>query len=188
MPDQPGVLAYHDEKDDVPFGKVFVKTIFDHNGVTLYHTNPLIPTVAEAVCHELFEMLIDPNCNTWSMLSDYRTLYAYEVCDPVQSNPVTVKVQTGITRSGVAPNITTTPIYKLVGLSDWVLPNWFDPQKRRGPYNHNNTLGSPLTIDKSGYAISLLNGVCKIIWGPNMTPDRQELFSAKQRVLRHQTA
>jgi hypothetical protein len=185
--DQPGVLAYHDEINDIPYGNVFIKTVLKNNGVLLYSPNPVVPTFSEAVCHELFEMLIDPNCNTWAMLSDYNTLYAYEVCDPVQSNPVTVQVQTGTTTTGKVPNVKVVPVYTSVGLSDWVLPNWFDPQKKRGPYNHNNTLNSPLTIDKNGYVISLKDGVCKPIWGSMVTPDRQRAFAAKQRVLRHLT-
>lgn len=185
--DQPGVVAYHDEKDDVPYGKVFVKTILDNNGVLLYSPNPVVFTVSEAVCHELFEMLIEPNCNTWVMLPDNRTLYAYEVCDPVQSNPVTVQVQTGTMTTGTPPNVKIVPVYTKVGLSDWLLPNWFDPQKKRGPYNNNNTLNSPLTIDKNGYVISLKDGICKPIWGAAVTPDRQRAFAAKQRVLRHLT-
>ena len=186
--DVAGVLGYHDEINDIPYGNVFIKTVLDNGGVILYSPNPIIPTVAEVVCHEVFEMLIDPNCNTWAMLSDYRTLYAYEVCDPVQSNPLTVQVQTGISRTGTPPNVKVLPVYTKVGLSDWVLPNWFDPQKKRGPYNNNNTLKAPLTIEKTGYVISLKDGVCKPIWGSAVTPERQRAFAAKQRVLRHSTA
>ena len=189
--DESGSLAYHDEINDIPYGKAFAKTVLSYGGVMLYSQDPNVPTFAQAVCHELFEMLIDPNCNVWTMLSDYSTLYAYEVCDAVQSNPVTVLVQTGsstskiyLGNSKIVLKTVTNPIYSKVGVSDWVLPSWFDPQKKRGPYNHNNTLKAPFTLDKGGYVISLTNGHSNIVWGENVAPERQKVIAGKLRLSR----
>ena len=184
--DVKGALAYHDQRNDISYGKAFAKTVLENGGVMLYSSNPNIPTFAEAVCHELFEMLIDPCCNTWSMLADGTTLYAYEVCDPVQSNPLTVQVQTGIKKTyTIHPSIPitkNTPLYDSVGLSDWVLPKWFDPQSKIGPYNHNNTLKAPLTIDKYGYVIQLVGGRSNTIFGELVTPEKQQSINQKLRV------
>lgn len=185
--DVEGALAYHDQYNNISYGRAFAKTVLANGGVMLYSSNPNIPTFAEAVCHELFEMLINPCCNTWSMLADGTTLYAYEVCDPVQSNPVTVQVQTGIKKTYIinrSIKITrNVPIYNLVGLSDWVLPNWFNPQSKMGPYNHNNTLKAPLTIDKNGYAIRLTGeSTFDAIFGELVIPEKQQYINQKLRV------
>jgi len=183
--DQPDALAYHEEINDIPYGKAFAKTVLLDNGVMLYSSNPNIPTFAQAVCHELFEMLIDPYCNMWAMLADGNTQYAYEVCDPVESNPVTVQVQTGTITSKNFILKKTTPVYTKVGLSDWVLPKWFDTQATRGPFNHNNTLTSPLTIDRNGYVISLSGGTSNTVFGESVSLAKQTAIKAKSRVARH---
>lgn len=180
--DQEGALAYHDQINDVPYGRAFAKTVLDNGGVMLYNQDPSVPTFAQAVCHELFEMLIDPACNVWTMLADGTTMYAYEVCDPVESNAVTVRVKTGMRTVGRLLAATTTPVYTNVGLSDWVLPNWFDPQSRTRPFNHNNTLSSPLTLDRNGYVISLSNGSYEILWGESILPSKKNVIKAKLRV------
>ena len=180
--DVSGALAYHDELNDVPYGNAFAKTVLADGGVLLYSTNPRVPTFAQAVCHELFEMLMDPYCNSWAMLADGVTQYAYEVCDPVESNPVTVQVQTGTITKGALLTKTIVPVYSKVGLSDWVLPKWFDTQAVQGPFNHNNTLKAPLTIDKNGYVISLTGGTSKTVWGETITEERKAAISAKLRV------
>jgi hypothetical protein len=62
----PGSLGYHSEKKkNIPYAKVFVKTILSYKGTILYSTNPAIPAVSETVSHEIFELLIDFNANTW---------------------------------------------------------------------------------------------------------------------------
>lgn len=180
--DQEGALAYHDQINDVPYGRAFAKTVLDNGGVMLYSSNPNIPTVAQSVCHELFEMLIDPACNVWAMLEDGKTMYAYEVCDAVESNAVTVQVKTGTKKTGRLLAATTIPIYTKVGLSDWVLPNWFDPQSKTRPFNHNNTLTAPLTLDTNGYTISLTDGAYNILWGKSVVSERKETIKAKLRV------
>jgi hypothetical protein len=166
--DVANLLAYHDEINDIPYGRAFAKTVLSYGGVILYSQNPRVLTFAQCVCHEVFELLINPNCNVWTMLSDNNTLYAYEVCDPVQSNPVTVSVKTGTI---------TTPVYVRVGLSDWVLPNWFDPQKKRGPYNHNNTLTAPFTVSNYGYVMRLTNGKYEYVWGQRLTTEDKQTIT-----------
>ena len=182
--DEQNALAYHDQINDIPYGRAFAKTVLSYGGVMLYDANPIVPTFAQAVCHELFEMLIDPYCNMWAMLAN-GSQYAYEVCDPVESNAVTVQVQTGTTTTKVFAVKKITPVYTKVGLSDWVLPKWFDTQAVKGPFNHNNTLKAPFTLDKNGYVISLSGGTYKNIFGESVSAQKQEHIKAKLRTSRH---
>ena len=139
-------LGYHDEINDVPYAKVFVKTILDANGAVLASSGA--PTVSQRISHEVFEMLVDLRANSW--WSDYSgtTLYAAEVCDPVESNVVSVHVGT-----------------TLIQMSDWVLPAWSDPQASKGPFNHLNTLTNPMSVDKGGYIITQTNGTINTVTG-----------------------
>ena len=139
-------LAYQDEINDVPYAKVFVKTILENSGAILAGSGA--PTVSQRISHEVFEMLVDLRINSW--WSDYSgaTFYAAEVCDPVESNVVSVNV------GGI-----------LVQMSDWVLPAWSDPQAAKGPFNHLNTLTNPMSVDKGGYIITQSNGSTNTVTG-----------------------
>uniref|UniRef100_A0A6C0EQ20 Uncharacterized protein n=1 Tax=viral metagenome TaxID=1070528 RepID=A0A6C0EQ20_9ZZZZ len=174
--DEEGAVAYHDQINDNPYGRAFAKTVLDNGGVMLYSLDPTVPTFAQSVCHELFEMLINPGCNIWAMFADEVTMCAYEVSDPVQSNALTVQVRTGSSRKG---KFFATPVYTKVGICDWVLPNWFDPQSKTRPFNHNNTLTAPLTVDKNGYILLFTNGSYDIIWGKSILPVRKDIIKAK---------
>lgn len=151
--DVKGALGYHDESTGVPYAKVFVKTIIQYGGVTLYNSNPVIPTLAGIISHEVFEMIADLRANVWWNAADGYTLYAAEVCDPVESNVVVVQPK-GLPK---------------VGLSDWILPAWADPQAKVGPFNHNNTLKAPMKVDKGGYVITMTGGKYGQIFGSEMT-------------------
>ena len=144
-------LGYQDEINDVPYAKVFVKKIMENGGAVLAASGS-VPTVAQAISHEVFEMMSDLRGNSW--WSDYSgtTFYASEICDPVVSNVVSV-------------NIGTT----LVHLSDWVLPAWSDPQATKGPFNHLNTLTNPMSVDKGGYLITQTNGSINTVTGFKIT-------------------
>jgi hypothetical protein len=156
-------LGYHDQENGVPYARVFIKTILDYGGELLYSNNPSAPTVSGTVTHEVLEMIADLRANVWWSFADGYTLCAAEVCDPVQSNPVIVKVKN-----------------QQVMLSDWILPAWSDPQATKGPYNHNKTLTAPLTVDQGGYLIVMSNGGVNNVMGSkisaytkaNMSTDR----------------
>lgn len=138
-------LGYRDEINDVPYAKVFAKAILENGGTVLAGVGP---TVSQRISHEVFEMLVDLRANSW--WGDYSgsTLYAAEICDPVESNVVPVHVGT-----------------TLVQLSDWVLPAWSDPQASKGPFNHLNTLTNPMSVDKGGYLITQTNGTINTVTG-----------------------
>ena len=185
--DVSGALGYHDELNNLPYGKCFAKTVLQY-GPLLWTANPSVPTFAQTVCHEVFEMLIDLYCNTWAMLADNKTLYAYEVCDPVESNPLTVTVATTSTSSVKSkaapflPTTTTTITNTKVGLSDWILPQWFNSQATRGPFNHNNTLTAPFQLSPNGYVIKTKAGTISYVFGESVTEEHKSRILAKRRV------
>lgn len=150
--DSPGALAYHSETFNVPFGKVFVKTILQYGGSILMGANNKVPTVAQAFSHEIFEILGNPNVNVWWQMSS-GTLVPAEVVDPVEGNIVPVMI--GSTK---------------VGLSDYIFPVWSDPQNTKGPYNYLNTLTKPFQIAKGGYVVAMKNGSMTYIMGQSATP------------------
>jgi len=163
-----GALAYHDLLSDIPYGKVFAKTVIANGGVLLYEPTLKLPTVAQTLAHEVFELIIDPRCNVWWMNYYTGILVAAEVCDPVENNVVVV----------------TLPNGTKVGMSDWILPSWQDAQNTKGPFNHLNTLTAPFQI-KNGYTIQIKNSRITAIYGDNNISKRvSHSFTGKRSMMR----
>lgn len=186
-----GVLGYHNHiSGNVSYGKCFVKTVLSQGGVILYSPNPMIPTVAEVVCHEVFELLVNPYCNEWWDVGDSQTLYAKEPCDPVQSNALTVSILVNSSTSKynilLRRTVRTPAIYEKVGCSDWILPAWGNPQDTKGPFNHLNTLKAPFTLDKGGYGIQMTVGsadnVFAMVFGSAVTKEQKQRLIAKKGI------
>lgn len=156
-PSQPDALAYHTENASQVIGNILAQTILDNGGVALFQDRAT-PTIASALFHELAEALMDPTVNNWYLAPD-GTMYAAEVCDPVQDNIVPIKV------GG-----------QTVGLSDFIYPAWRDSQSS-GPYNYLKTLTSPFQIAKGGYAVVFQDGQINQVFGELMP---QWLKAAKQ--------
>jgi len=154
--DVSGALGYHDLSSDVPYGKVFAKTILSYSGVILYEPTLKLPTVAQAVAHEVFELIIDPRCTVWWMNYNTGLLVAGEVADPVENNVVVVTLSNGVK----------------VGMSDWILPSWQDVQNTTGPYNHLNTLTAPFQV-KNGYAMEIKNSKIISVYGNTIKPNKK---------------
>jgi hypothetical protein len=126
--DQAGALGYHDlTHNGQPVSKIFVKTTLDDNQL-----------VSVTACHELFEMAIDPIANLWAQASD-GTLYAYEMCDPVEEDTFLV--------DGIA-------------MSNFLHPAWFEPFKHLSgtKYDHLGKLKAPFSMTKGGYVITMKGG------------------------------
>lgn len=188
--DVQGALGYHDLSSNVPYGKCFAKTILSEGGVILYSPIPSVPTLAEVVCHEVFEMLVNPVCNEWWDIGDSKTFYAKEPCDPVQNNAVTVSVLVKAASSGYNSTLRKVAqipaVYQKVGCSDWILPAWANPQAKQGPFNHLNTLKAPFTLDKGGYGIKMTGGSVgydtTLMFGSEVTPIQKAKLLAKKGI------
>ena len=135
LTDVPGSYGYHSDVSGAAFAKVFAKTILDNGGGILHSATSSL-SVAQVISHEIFEMLANTICNTWWVTPSGASLYAGEVCDPVQGNTFSVTVEG-----------------KQVSLSDYILPAWALPGSKTGPYNQANTLTAPFTLAKGGYCI-----------------------------------
>lgn len=192
--DVQGALGYHDTTSDIPYGKCFAKTTLTYGGGVLMSPSKKA-TVSQCIAHEVFELLIDPVCNGWWDVGDGKTLFAREVCDPVEDNDLIVSV---VTKPAVIPpnpwgkqNIGTPAVTAQVTLSDWILPAWSDPQNTRGPFNYMGTLKRPFSLDKGGYGIKLTVGDVGIVtamsFGTEVTDEKKEQYLAKGRVTRRMT-
>ena len=103
----PGLAAFHEELRDQPDAYVLAKTILDNGGTIL---NGGTSTVAQALFHEIAETFIDPTTNLWAQASD-GTMYAIEVCDPVQGVlvPIVVSVTTAPAPSPAPSSVRPVP-------------------------------------------------------------------------------
>lgn len=189
-----GALGYHSLSSNIPYGKCFAKTVLEAGGAILYSPTGAT-TVAQCVTHEVFELLIDPLCNSWWDIGDGQTLVAKEVCDPVQGNDVLVKVIVSPAKTVYNTNtrkvVTSPAIVKTVGLSDWVLPAWSNPQNTAGPFNYLKTLKAPFTLDTGGYVIQLAGGtsgqVAAMKFGVGVTEAQKAKYSTKGRMTKKTT-
>jgi hypothetical protein len=130
-----------------PVGRVYVKAALESD-----------KTVSITASHELFELAIDPINNIWAEATT-RTLYAYEMCDPVEEDT-----------------------FKVDGLkmSNFVHPSWFEPFKhpKGTKFDHLGLLKKPFSMRKSGYVIIKRNGRVKEICGSRKKRVR---FNAEDR-------
>lgn len=159
--DAANALAYHTETNNIPFSRVFVKTILNYNGAILAGANLRVPTVAQAFAHEIFEMIVNQNINHWWQMPNGFLVRA-EVSDPVQGNGVPIRVGS------------TTVI-----MSDYILPAWSDPQANKGPYNHTNTLTRPFQLARGGYAVVMRGVTMSYVFGMSVSPSIEYLGKLK---------
>lgn len=123
--DQAGALGYHDVTAHFqPLGKVFAKT------VKQYGDNWEV-----TASHEALEMLGDPNINLLAQVADgprSAIFYAYETCDACEDDRFA---------------------YEIDGhkVSDFVLPAWFEPGNKVGPFDFKRHITKPLELLKGGY-------------------------------------
>lgn len=151
--DVQGALAYHDEETGAPLAKVFVETIQRYSA-----------SLTVAASHELAEMLVDPLCSFYSTTMDPQTLYAVEVCDPVEDDAL------GFDVGGFK-------------MSDFVYPDWFDRTAagRAGArFDHVRAFGlsAPFQVLKGGYVITLKNGAVSEVFG---SAEKAAAFAAEDR-------
>lgn len=141
-PDEPDALGYHteDAKGRV-WGRVFVNPVLDNGGEVLHAEAPDVVTVASVLSHEVCELIVDPACNRWVDGPPLRegSEYSMEVCDPVEGDSYVLAV--------------SYPV-KLVSVSNFVLPAWFDPLTPKGrALDHMSRCRSPFMMTPNGYMI-----------------------------------
>ena len=134
--DTPGALAYHDlTTDGFPLSKVFVKTTIDDGEL-----------VSVSASHELVEMLVDPAINMMTTGPNAKTMYAYEMADPVEA--LSFKV------NGIP-------------MSDFVYPAYFEVFRKAGSvkFDQLNKVTRPFQILAGGYQIIFKNNKWSQVFG-----------------------
>jgi hypothetical protein len=122
--DQAGALGYHDLTPDLhPISKVFVAEDLK------YHALPSV-----TASHELLEMLGDPYINETVLDPHTGRLYAMENADAVEADELGYEIDG-------------------VRVSDFVLPQYFDPQHRgKGqPLSFKGNVTEPFSLAPGGY-------------------------------------
>jgi hypothetical protein len=174
--DAPDALGYHDEMNGVPYGRVFAKTILDSGGSVLY--NPQDPqmhrfTVSSVLSHEVLEVRADLNVSqlAWGPEIPEGSIYFYEVCDPVESDGY-FKVVNG----------------QKVVLSNFVYPDWFDPQSNARKLDHLGRSPGPFELAPGGYMIVMdYSGSGNYVFGSGrpVSPEKQSAkFHPMSRTVR----
>jgi hypothetical protein len=113
-----------------PFARVYAAPSFASGAGWLDGTD----AISASASHEALEMLADPSANSYCF-NGARLLWGRDVCDPVQE--ITYGIRAGRRR---------------VPVSDFVLPDYFNPYGADGPYDREGHLGAPFTIARGGYA------------------------------------
>jgi hypothetical protein len=91
--------------------------------------------VSAVLSHEVLEWWYDPACNDWSDRG--RSSVAKELCDPVEQDWYLI--------DGVA-------------VSNYILPAWFNPLDKVGPFDYLGKLTKPFSMTKGGYWIEMVDG------------------------------
>jgi hypothetical protein len=147
--DQAGDLGYHSEGPDADvYGRVFAQPVLSNGGNAL--TDVL--SVCSVLSHEVIETVGDPACNRWAQQAS-GTETAFELCDPVESSSYVMTV-TSVAGTEISGTV-----------SDFVLPNWFDPDAAAGATDYMALLSSPFQVQSDGYVISMADGTVTETWG-----------------------
>jgi hypothetical protein len=91
-------------------------------------------SISASASHEALEMLADPSANSYCF-NGARLLWGRDVCDPVQEITYTIRARG-----------------RRVPVSDFALPDYFNPYGADGPFDRQEQLGAPFTIARGGYA------------------------------------
>ncbi len=154
-----GAYGWHENTNDKPAAVVLVKPVLDAGGDVLTGGRAGV-SIASTFVHELFELIIDPFCNSWAQMPDGRLL-ALETADPVQATPLEVEV------SG-----------RRVLVSNGVLPAYFSP---------DSVPGVSRRLDLAGevkHPFELLDGGYQIIMHPSTGKVTEVYGSERARHLR----
>lgn len=159
--DQAGALGYHyEDTDGTVYARVFAKTILDSGGTILKGSY----SVSGCLSHEVIEAIVDPTCVQWAQMDDTKFV-AYEACDPVEDTCYSI---TARVRGGTSTN---------VAVSDFVLPNWFDPATKTHS-DFCNAISGPFVLQRNGYIIIAEAGKISQVFGDHYPAWRKDTKSS----------
>lgn len=157
--DQAGALGWHwqDDSDHI-YGEVFARPSLQAESTALTGTY----AVSSVLSHEVLEMLGDPHCNGWADTSR-GYLVAQELCDPVEADGYTVAVRGNPVR-----------------VSNFVLPEWFDPVAGAGEqYDYMGRCAAPFSMTRGGYWVQAPAGTATSKFGEVVDWERQAGFDVR---------
>lgn len=147
--DQQGALGYHtEEAGGIIFGRIFAAPVLDNGGSVMGGTSSPY-SVSGTLSHEVLETIADPHANL-DADTDQGLAVAYEVCDPCEdcSYPITISDGTS------------------VAVSDYVLPQWFDPQApATAMLDKMGQVKAPYQITSGGYVVTTKEGEQSQVFG-----------------------
>jgi hypothetical protein len=163
----PGALGFHQEEGDKITGYIMCDPILSNGGTVMKFdpSNPGQYTVSGTLSHEVIETVGDRFTNCYC--DNGNTSWCAELCDPVE------QIGYGVVANGVN-----------VSVSDFVFPNFFNPQAtvgKNGPFNYLKSVQAPYTILSGGYAIVRTGGpgTEKQIFGEAMPQWRRDMKQAQ---------
>lgn len=133
----PNAIWYHAERNGKNYACIFVDPILAAGGVII--NDPIKPqnsSISAALSHEIIESFLDTNTNKWvdGPIINSGSSYALDIAGPVQEN-----------------TYTKTIANKLVSVSNFILPSWFDKfNPENTPVDYMNILQSPFTMSPGG--------------------------------------
>ena len=157
-PDDEGAFGYH-FIDGHPITYVFTRDEKDQR----------VDDYATTLSHEVLEMIADPGVNLYAdgyyiskSKRHYRAWVPYEVCDPVEET-----------------------LYEIRGVkvSDFVVPEWFEPEREPGSmdFSFRGAVTEPFELAPGGYMEAVLTNTVRTIWG-EMANRRRRRHRCKARV------
>lgn len=134
---QPDALGWHTElSDGTKIAEIDAKPCIDAGSQSLTGDY----AVSSVLSHEVLEYLFDKCCNVWVDGPD-GSARAQEVCDPVEAFSYAISVK----MDGREVD---------VNVSDFVMPNWFDPNvKPDEETDHLGKIQGPFTVGPGGYVV-----------------------------------
>lgn len=161
-PDQEGCLGYHLEDDEGNVvGETFASPVLDNGGTVLKDGDKI--SVASVLAHEIIEAFLDPDINQWVSFGDEEV--ALEAGDPVQGDSYDIALPDGT----------------LVSVSNFVTPNWFDPEAS-SDFDYCNKVSRPFTLSAGGYmVVRSAPGSERQVFGETEPPTWRQALGARRK-------
>lgn len=145
--DDPISSNYNFEFDQNSIARVFAKTIIDSGGSVL---NGDTTSIAQQLSGLILGLVSNYDMNKWYM-DPNKVFWWGDISSPVYGNNYIITTEDGAE----------------VTFADYVLPSYFGPNGKEGPFNKNNTLMGPFSVDEYGYSIKVENNYFTATFGPS---------------------
>jgi hypothetical protein len=161
--------GYHTKRNGQVLANISVDANLDRpNSGVLKRTKPNGGAVSQTLCHEILEMIGNPDVNRLypAQIPVYRmenSIGELVELDPDQDTVIsrTINGQAMFFIPAIVfaercdpvqeNQLTVTVEGREVEITDFIYPAWYDGADAKGPYNQKNTLPRPFSMDPGGY-------------------------------------